>query len=447
MQMYDAFSLMFQLAEKINVFCVGNCTDITAQLKQVFRYSDYGSYYDSRELQPGLKYHVFCRFSRMWLLIIMVVAQGYANLGDSQTKMNPEQFMNVTEKIQYWGYPCEEYEVLTHDGYYLSLSRIPGGTKAAILLMHGLVTDGSVWVANLPNNSLGFFLADAGYDVWIGNSRGSSLSRRHQFLTIDEQEFWDFSLHEMGIYDLSAMADFILQKSGQEKIYYAGHAEGGTIAFVAFSVVPLLAEKIKMFFALGPAYTFTYSKSPLVQILRFPSALLKIIFGTKEFCLLSPRLKAFLARRCSYQPVDVLCKQVLLFFSGCNEKNLNQSRTDVYVSIFPDYTSVKNILHWSQLTKTGEFRYFDYGSRNIEKYNQTVPPFYRIEEITVPIALWSGGQDLVCPPQEIMLLMSRITNLIHYKHFPDWNHWDFIWGLDAAQRMYVEVLGLMEKQL
>ncbi|XP_077203986.1 lipase member M-like [Paroedura picta] len=383
----------------------------------------------------------------MWLLIIMLVVEGTANLGKGQTKMNPEQFMNVSEKIQYWGYPSEEYEVLTHDGYYLSLSRIPGGSKAAILLMHCLHMEGSVWVANLPNNSLGFMLADAGYDVWIGNSRGNSWSRRHQFLTIDQQEFWDFSFHEMGIYDLPAMIDFVLQKSGQEKIYFAGHTQGSSIGFVAFSAVPHLAEKIKMFFALGPIYTFRYAISPLLQVLRLPSAFLKIIFGTKELTLLTPRLKAWVARQCSRQLVDVLCKQALLFVSGFNEKNLNQSRSDVYVSIFPDYTSVKTAIHWGQSAKTGEFRLFDYGSRNIEKYNQTTPPLYRIEEVTVPIAMWSGGHDWVSQAEETMELLSRITNLIHYKHFHDWNHWDFIWGLDAPQRMYVEILGLMQKHL
>ncbi|XP_015266038.1 PREDICTED: putative lysosomal acid lipase/cholesteryl ester hydrolase [Gekko japonicus] len=384
---------------------------------------------------------------RMWLLIIMLVVQGTANLGEVQTKMNPEQFMNVSEKIQYWGYPCEEYEVLTYDSYYLSLSRIPGGSKGAILLMHSLLLEGSVWVANLPNNSLGFMLADAGYDVWIGNSRGNSWSRRHQFLTIDQQEFWDFSFHEMGIYDLSAMTDFILQKSGQEKIYYGGHGQGSILGFVAFSVVPQIAEKIKLFFVLGPAYTCTYSKSPLSQLLWLPETFLKIIFGTKELCLLSPSLKASAAQKCSCQLVDVLCEQALFLVSGFNEKNLNQSRTDVYVSIFPDYTSVKNGIHWSQSFKTGELRFFDYGSRNIEKYNQTIPPPYRIEEIMVPIAMWSGGQDWICQPDETMQLLSRITNLIHYKHFPDWNYWDFIWGLDAPQRMYAEVLGLMETHL
>lgn len=31
--------------------------------------------------------------------------------------------------IQFWGYSAEEYEVLTQDGYYLTLNRIPGHKK------------------------------------------------------------------------------------------------------------------------------------------------------------------------------------------------------------------------------------------------------------------------------------------------------------------------------
>ncbi|XP_054839916.1 lipase member M-like [Eublepharis macularius] len=318
----------------------------------------------------------------MWLLLIMMA------------------FQRTSEKIKYWGYPSEEYEVLTVDGYYLTLNRIPGGasaavqsgSKAAILLMHCLLMEGSVWVANLPNNSLGFMLADAGYDVWIGNNRGNSWSRRHQHLTIDQEEFWDFSIHEMGIYDLSAITNFVLQKSKQEKIYYAGHAQGSSI----------------------------------------------------ELSLLSPRLRAFVAQKCSQQLIDVLCKQALFLFSGFNEKNLNESRADVYVSRFPDYTSVKTLIHWTQVAKAGKPRYFDYGPENLDKYNQTTPPLYRIEDITVPIAMWSGGQDWVCQLKETEELKSRLKSVIHYKHFPDWNHWDFIWGLDAPQRLYMEILNLME---
>ncbi|XP_034993750.2 lipase member M [Zootoca vivipara] len=389
----------------------------------------------------------YYRCSRMWLLVIMMVVQGTVNPVEStsKTEVNPEVYMNISEKIRYWGYPSEEYEVITKDGYFLSLNRIPGGSKAAILLVHGLTLEGSDWIANPPHQSLGFILADAGYDVWIGNNRGNSWSRRHQSLTIEEEAFWDFSFHEMGIYDLPAMTDFILQKTGRDKIYCGGHAQGSTIALVAFSVIPQMSEKIKMFFVMGPAYTLHFSISPIIQLLRMPSTLLKIIFGTKEFCLLSPKLKELLAPKCSCRPVDIICKQALLLISGFNEKNLNESRTDVYTSIFPDYTSVKNIIHWNQSGRTGEFRYFDYGPKNIDKYNQTTPPFYRIEEITVPIAMWSGGQDWICRPKEVAQLRSRIPHLVHYKEYPDWNHWDFIWGIDAHQRMYMEILDLMQK--
>lgn len=32
-----------------------------------------------------------------------------------------------SEIIEYWGYPSEKYELLTSDGYYLEIDRIPYG--------------------------------------------------------------------------------------------------------------------------------------------------------------------------------------------------------------------------------------------------------------------------------------------------------------------------------
>ncbi|XP_053889353.1 lipase member M-like isoform X2 [Malaclemys terrapin pileata] len=370
----------------------------------------------------------------MWLFILMT----YLTQATADSELirrghgNPEAFMNISEKILYKGYPSEEYEVLTADGYYLSMNRIPHGKgnprdtgpKLAALLLHGLLLDGSNWVANLPNNSLGFILADAGYDVWIGNSRGNTWSRKHQNLSIDQEEFWDFSFHEMAMYDLPALIDFILQKTGQQNLYYIGYSQGCTIAFIAFSAMPQLAQKIKIFFALAPAYMLNKSKAPLTQLIFLPTDLLRIVFGKKEFCLLSTRLKSLTAKVCGTALVDRLCIQTLFFIlGGFNEKNLNVSRADVYLASFPDYTSVKNIIHWGQ----------------------TTPPFYKVEDMTVPTALWNGGRDLVTSPQATAVLLPRLTNLVFYKYFPDWTHVDFIWGLDATQRMYDEILELMEK--
>jgi len=43
-------------------------------------------------------------------------------------------------------------------------------------------------------------------------------------MTYDDQEFWNFSFHEMGVYDLPANIDFVIEKTGVDKIDYVGHS-------------------------------------------------------------------------------------------------------------------------------------------------------------------------------------------------------------------------------
>ncbi|XP_040293996.1 lysosomal acid lipase/cholesteryl ester hydrolase-like [Bufo bufo] len=403
---------------------------------------------------------------RMWLLsAVTVLICGLAtqsldvaqkarrDLQDVRYTADPEDNMNISELIEYKGYPSEEYDVTTEDGYILNINRIPFGVKSpftgpkpVVLLQHGLLADGSNWVSNLANNSLGFILADAGYDVWIGNSRGNTWSRKHKTLSPDSEEFWAFSYDEMALLDLPAVINFILQKTGQEQIFYIGHSQGTTIGFIAFSSLPQLAKKVKMFFGLGPVATVKFATSPLAKLGLIPEFYFKELFGKRDFFPQSYVLKWLVTSFCDHVVIwEEMCGNVFFIISGFNEKNLNMSRLNVYATHCPAGTSVKNMIHWAQAVKTGELKAFDYGTKgNIFHYNQTTAPLYSVKDMTIPTALWSGGNDWLADRNDVSLLLSQISNLVYHKELPDWEHLDFIWGLDAADRMYGEIIHFMK---
>ncbi|XP_042316960.1 lipase member M-like [Sceloporus undulatus] len=396
--------------------------------------------------------------SRTKLCLLLAVV--YLTTQDADSKeliirrhLNPEGFMNVNEILHYWGYPSEEYEILTKDGYYLKAYRIPHGIhspvktgpKPVALLLCGLVIETREYISSLPNNSLGFALADAGYDVWMLNNRGTTWSRKHQNLTIDQEEFWNFSFHEMAIYDVPATINFILQKTQQEALYVVGHSQGCSLGLITFSVLPQMAQKIKILFCFAPSYTLVGIKGITAILLNLPERLIKSIWGTKEFSVANNKQKRSHAKLCSYPVIDKLCLQAFFIGAGFNMKNLNASRADVYVGIYPDYTSVKTMIHWSQVVKSNEFKYFDYGAKNKAIYNMTSPPFYKIEDMTVPTAVWSGGNDIIERQTDVESLLPRISNLVFYKNIPSWQHLDFIWGIDAPECLYSDVLDLMQK--
>ena len=170
------------------------------------------------------------------------------------------------------GYPSEVHNVETEDGYHLQVFRIQAkGTqitegKPVVFAQHGITNSAISLVIN-DDQTFALVLADLGFDVWIGNNRGTKFSTRHRTLSPENPKFWDYSFQQMGEYDIPAFLKFVHQKTGQ-KIAYIGHSQGTTQMFAALSdpkVRPKVAPLLTTFYALAPVISFV---SPLIHSFR-----------------------------------------------------------------------------------------------------------------------------------------------------------------------------------
>ena len=333
-----------------------------------------------------------------------------------------------------------------------------GPSRRVVFLQHGLLDSSLCWVINPPSESLAFILADAGYDVWMGNNRGNALSLGH--VSLDHQtdtKYWDFSFDEFARQDLPSMLEYALRVSeAQTLAAYIGHSQGSTQAFAAFSRDLDLASAVELFVALAPVTAVGHQKSPVFNVLAKMSAdeALRVL-GVNEFMPQAPILQRVVPEICQLYPYG--CELALAPIVGPPHK-LNETRIPVYMSMGSSGTSVKNIRHWAQAVREGEFREFDYGCKtpgdhsdceNWKRYGQKTPKDYDIGSLGVPVALFYGSADLLADPRDVKLMVAKLTDagrdVVVTKLVQGYSHLDFTWGMDAHKDVYGDVIALLAR--
>ena len=61
----------------------------------------------------------------------------------------------------------------------------------------------------------------------------------------------------------------------------------------------------------------------------------------------------------------------------------------------------------------------------------------------VPMALFTGGRDWLADPNDVAGLLPQLRStgkLISLKNIPYYDHLDFIWGMDAATKVYNDII-------
>lgn len=101
------------------------------------------------------------------------------------------------------------------------------------------------------------------------NVRGNTYSRNHTRLLPREKEFWNFTFHEMGRFDLPATIDYILYLTKRSHLHYIGHSQGTLIFWIMCSERPRYSQKVLLMQALAPVAFVKHAKSPVVDFLAF----------------------------------------------------------------------------------------------------------------------------------------------------------------------------------
>ncbi|VDN23206.1 unnamed protein product, partial [Cylicostephanus goldi] len=327
----------------------------------------------------------------------------------------PTSSMSVPQIVRYWGYPLEEHRVVTCDGYVLTLHRIPHGrvhnrnppaNRPVVFLQHGLLCSSSAWLLNAPDQSAGnlkyfsesnmdqnkcypgFLFAEHGYDVWLGNMRGNVYSKQHRTLNSDSADFWRFSWEEMAKYDLPAMINYVLNRTAQRSLYYAGHSQGTLTMLAKLSKDRLFAQKIRKFFLLAPVYRMSHVKGFFYNFGQNYERLKEVYryFGDNEFFSANIFSRLVTENLCEDPLSTAFCEEFIYLVAGPDSNQLDkvgeeivnkfsiitfQGKLGVYVANMLAGTSTRNMMHYSQMVHDQRMASFDMGiGENLRVYGQ-----------------------------------------------------------------------------
>lgn len=332
-------------------------------------------------------------------------------------------------------------QVQTRDGFRLGLHRVSsynGMLRVTrgppILLLHGLFMGGDSWFLDSANQSLGYILANSGFDVWVGSVRGTRWSDGHVSLSVRDKEFWDWSWEDLASYDLATMLHHV-NTITNSKVFFVGHSQGTIISLAAFTE-PEIVDMVAGAALLCPISYLSHVSAPLV-LAMVGVHLDEVVraLGFHQLNFWSDVGAQFLDSLCDGH-VD--CSDILSGITGPN-CCMNMSRVDFYFDYEPHSSSVKNLNHLFQMIRKGTFSKFDYGKlKNLKKYGHFKPPAFDLSHIPKSLPLWIayGGNDGLADLIDLQQTLNELQSQPEMLYLENYGHVDFILSSSAKTDVY-----------
>ncbi|XP_044763221.1 lipase 1-like isoform X2 [Coccinella septempunctata] len=361
--------------------------------------------------------------------------------------IDPDLLLDLDVLLKKHGYPVETHEIKTDDGYLLTIFRLPHGKNGSgvnprpILMMHGMFGTAYNFVyTEYFNMSKAGYFADHGYDVWLGNARGTTYGRKHVKLHPKNADFWKFSYHDIGLHDLPATVDYILNVTGRNSLFYIGHSQGGTIFYVLASLRPEYQKKFAQVSLTAPAgFMAHYQMTRIKAVSRHHRTLYELALKTNnmEFPPSWLNFPGILSSLCVGTVMESFCQRAFINFNGEDSGELDMKIFPMLIHSLTT-TSVMQNLHYAQNINAEKFRQWDHGKeKNLEIYGQAEPPEYPVEKIEVPVRIYYGCNDKMAAEgdqEEMCRVLKNCTT--HKMGNPKWNHFDFLFSKNFEKVLF-----------
>lgn len=348
----------------------------------------------------------------------------------------------------------------------------PRGSKYPVLLIHGLLQSSGAYACT-DDNSLAFYLAKSGLDVWLGNNR-CGFKPQHTMLKPSDPRMWAWNIRQMGVMDLPALITTVLRQTRHPKLALVAHSQGTTQTLVALAKEqrPEIGRRLSVVCLLAPAaYAGPLIGKAYFKFMRVISpGMFRLIFGIHSFIpfmmsmhrLLPSRFYGFMGYR------------VFSFLFDWSDERWDRGLRDRCFIFAPVYVSTESMRWWLGrecfarqkciLSTREEGRIEDEedrldsdseesperGRQNNHRYHRPRKSleerlrFAWYDQNVPPLALWVCGSDDLVDGRRLLRRFDKgrepWVEVVHSKVIDSYEHLDVIWAIDCVDQVGKEVL-------
>jgi len=299
------------------------------------------------------------------------------------------------------------------------------------------------FVLGNPQQSLGYWLADRGYDVWMPNSRGNLYGRGHKTLNVFMKKFWNYGIDETGKYDFPADMDYILKETGATEIDCMGVITGASTLLSGLVFHPDYNSKCRTLTLVSP-FAFVGNLKSNLHMAGLLADLLKMAYNTLinqsgELLRSYAELAVLTYTNCELGQNIRACRTGMADQGGGDRDMYDDELVRTFWKHAPTGVSTKYMQHVGQLMNAKVFQQYDWIVGNMFHYGKLAAPRYDLMKVTAPtILIWSEADKIVSRP-DILELQAQLPNVkeLYIVKRETWGNMDYFVAKDAEEQYFI----------